>query len=320
MDYAENFTCRSQDAPQGFHWNNIQVTIHSIVPSYKCRNCTEIPKTVTDSLVFICDDLTHDHYGVQHFVKTGIQKILEKSEVNITHVVQFSNGAPTQYKNKINSANCSFSEEDFGVKTEKHFFGSRHGKGPCDREIGVLKKCAKTAVAAGCQDILEPMQFFQYCTENLSLPKVGVDQDHTQTKRQFFYVKKTDVNRNLPERANVKQLKDTRKYHCIRSVQPFVISLRGKSCFCGGCLGEGPCSDEDITGPWTVVNLKKDIQQEAKRGRGRVVQQGEARRGRGQGNQQGGAKRGRSRGRNRHSSSGKQALKLKNEVVFCCQM
>lgn len=123
---------------------------------------------------------------------------------------------------------------------------------------------------------------------------MGVDQDHTHTKRQFFYVKKTDVNRNLPERANIKQLKDTRKYHCIRSVQPFVISVRERSCFYGGCLGKGPCSNEDITGPWTVVNLKKDKHQEARRGRG--VQQGEARRGRDRGVQQGEARRCRGRG------------------------
>lgn len=123
---------------------------------------------------------------------------------------------------------------------------------------------------------------------------MGVDQDHTHTKRQFLYVKKTDVNRNLPERANINQLKDTRKYHCIRSVQPFVISVRERSCFYVGCLGENPCSNEDITGPWTVVNLKKDIQQEARRGRG--VQQGEARHGRGRGVQQGEAGRGRGLG------------------------
>lgn len=209
-----------------------KVTIHSTVASNKCRKCIENPETVTDPMVFITDDLTHDHNGVQHFVIIGIRRILEESKGNITHVVYFSDGAPTQYKNKINFVNCSFSEEDFGVKTKKHFFSSRHGKGPCDREIGVLKKCA---VAAGCQDILEPMQFFQYCTENLSLPKVGVDQDHTHTKIQFFYVKKTDVNRNLPERANIKQLKDTRKYHCTRSVQPCVISVRERSCFCRGC-------------------------------------------------------------------------------------
>lgn len=36
MNYAENFTCRAQDAPQEFHWNNTQVIIHSIVASYKC--------------------------------------------------------------------------------------------------------------------------------------------------------------------------------------------------------------------------------------------------------------------------------------------
>ncbi|XP_062593374.1 uncharacterized protein LOC134254851 [Saccostrea cucullata] len=268
-------------------------------------------------MVFISDDLTHDHHGVQHFVEIGIKRLLEESEGNITHVLQFSDGTPTQYKNKINFVNCSFSEEDFGVKTEKHFFASRHGKGPCDREIGVLKKCAKNAVAAGCQDILEPMQFFQYCTENLSLPKGGVDQDHSHTKRQFFYVKKTDVNRNLPERTNVKQLKDTRNYHCIRSVQPYGISVRERSCFCEGCLGEGdPCVNFDITGPWTVVNLKKGVHEEGRRGRGRGVQRGQGRRGRGRGIQQdeercgrgrgvqrGQGRRGRGYHRNRHSSS-----------------
>lgn len=72
--------------------------------------------------------------------------------------------------------------------------------------------------------------------------------------------------------------------------------MRERSCFCGGCLGKGPCSNEDITGPWTVVNLKKDIQQEARRGRGRGVQQGKARRGRGRRVQQGEARRGRGRG------------------------
>lgn len=97
MNYAENFTCRAQDAPQEFHWNNTQVIIYSIVASYKCCKCTENPKTVTDSMMN-----THDHHGVQHFVKIGIQKILEESEGNITRCSVFRwSPNPEQEQNKF---------------------------------------------------------------------------------------------------------------------------------------------------------------------------------------------------------------------------
>lgn len=40
MDYAENFTCKAQDAPQGFHWSNINCIIHPIVANYICNEWT----------------------------------------------------------------------------------------------------------------------------------------------------------------------------------------------------------------------------------------------------------------------------------------
>ena len=71
---------------------------------------------------------------------------LQSNGVKIDRLIQFSDCAPSQYKNKTSFTDASFSEKDFGFRTEKHFFGSRHGKGPCDREIGVLKKKARLEV------------------------------------------------------------------------------------------------------------------------------------------------------------------------------
>ena len=136
LDFAENYTCRPQDAPQGCHWTNTQCTLHPVVASYKCSepDCGDV---VTDSIVFISEDNGHDYHAVQHFVEGAIAIL--KEEVNFRRVIQFSDGAPSQYKNKVYFADCSFSEQDFNILSERHFFGSRHGKGPCDREIGVIK-------------------------------------------------------------------------------------------------------------------------------------------------------------------------------------
>ena len=173
----------------------------------------------------VSDDLKHDYHGVQHFVVKAIKLLKEENRNSLKRFVQFSDGAPTQYKNKVNFVNCSFSENDLGVKTQKHFFGSRHGKGPCDREIGVLKKSAKAAVAAGGETILSPKEFFSYYEKNLTLPKEGGLQ-HVHTKRRFFFVGKNEINRNNQQRINVKPLEDTRKYHSIQGIEPFVVCAR----------------------------------------------------------------------------------------------
>ncbi|CAG2216976.1 unnamed protein product [Mytilus edulis] len=55
---------------------------------------------------------------------------------------------------------------------EKHFFGSRHGKGPCDGESGgVVKRSATVAVAARGCIISNALNFYLYAKKQLSVPK-----------------------------------------------------------------------------------------------------------------------------------------------------
>jgi len=148
MDFGENYACRHQDETQGAHWHYDQVTIHPIVTYYHCpsEGCNEITH---ESLVFISNDHKHDYHAVQHFVKKSNQYLLEQQGLVFNKEIHFSDRAPTQYKSKANFVDLSMAQEDFGLDIEKHFFGSRHGKGPCDGEIGVLKRSASLAVKRG---------------------------------------------------------------------------------------------------------------------------------------------------------------------------
>ena len=87
MDFAENFTCRPQDAPQGCHWNNTQCTIHPIVATYKCTEYEVPGSVVTDSIALISSDLQHDHYAVQHFTGKDLELLLSEDVVFNSHPV-----------------------------------------------------------------------------------------------------------------------------------------------------------------------------------------------------------------------------------------
>jgi hypothetical protein len=168
MEFAENYSSRPQDGPQGCHWNNSQTMIHPVVASYMCH-VPECQLVITDSVIFISDDLTHDQHAVQHFMTTSV-KLLKTEGVPFDTLLTFLEGAPTQYKNWLGFVDCSHAPEDFDLQAERHFFGSRHGTGPCDREIGVIKKSVIRLVAARQIDILTARDLFNACKQRLRQP------------------------------------------------------------------------------------------------------------------------------------------------------
>lgn len=256
MDYAENYACKSQDEAQGAHWNNRQATIHPVVASYRCEEAG-CSKMVTDSIFFISDDLKHCYHGVHHFRKEAIA-YLEGKGIPIGKLIQFTDGAPTQYKSKVNFVDASFSLTDFGFLTEKHFFGSRHGKGPCDREIGVLKKQATLAVNAHQVEIADALGLFCFGRDNLTRPKVSEEQ-HVHERRNFIFVKNGDIDRERQGRVDVKPLKGTHQLHCVFPTgEPYRVSSRERSCFCIHCMtAVGECDHLDVTGEWKTSDLEK---------------------------------------------------------------
>ena len=100
-----------------------------------------------ESFVFISDYLNHDAHAVHHFQVMAVNALKARGMI-FTKVIQFSDGCGAQYKGRTNFVDVSHAAEDTGVPTEKHFFGSRHGKGPCDAEIGIVKRMVSSAVKA----------------------------------------------------------------------------------------------------------------------------------------------------------------------------
>ena len=257
MDFGENYACHHQDEAQGAHWHYEQVTLHPIVTYYHCPTdgCNEI---VHESVIFISNDHKHDYHAVQYFVKKTNQYLLEQ-RLNICKEILFSDGAPTQYKSKANFLNLSMSKEDYGFDIEKHFFGSRHGKGPCDGEVGVLKRSASLAVKRG-QVISDAEDFYKFAKDTLSLPKSSVSNDiatHTHAKRTFIKVNEGEISREQARLKDIKCIPQTRSTHQYRGIQPYIVTVRERSCFCEECvIGEGTCQNEHIVGRWNVHNLK----------------------------------------------------------------
>ena len=90
----------------------------------------------------ISDCLVHDTVAVYLFQKTLIKFLKSNLTWPIHHIIYFSDGAPTQYKNRKNFINLCNHQNDFGVPAEWHFFATSHGKGPCDGIGGTVKRLA----------------------------------------------------------------------------------------------------------------------------------------------------------------------------------
>lgn len=144
LDFSENFTCIFQNESQSAHWCKQQITLHPVVCLYQCPLHG---KTVRESIVIVSEDLTHDHHAVEYF----IQKVTEhlQQHLEITKHIQWSDGCSCQYKSKGPFSDVAFAPKKYKFPVERHYFGSRHGKGPSDGEGGVVKRSATTAVLCG---------------------------------------------------------------------------------------------------------------------------------------------------------------------------
>lgn len=139
-DFGQNYTCHHQEEIQGAHWSRSETTIHPVVAYYN----TDAGIT-RESFIFLSNDHKHDAHA-SHFYQIKAIEDLFRRGMQFEKIVHFSDGCASQYKGKTNFVDVSFAEVDTGVVTEKHYFGTRHGKGPCDAEIGVLKKNAGLTV------------------------------------------------------------------------------------------------------------------------------------------------------------------------------
>jgi hypothetical protein len=252
LDFAENYTCLAQDEIQSAHWATDQVTVHPLVVYYNCKH-NDTSHIAQEALVFISNDLQHDSHAVHHFETVAMQYLKDIRGLTLSRIVEFTDGCSCQYKSRGPFADLSFAEVDHGVKFERQFFGSRHGKGPSDGVSGTVKNAVRLAVTARRTVVNEAVAMYNFCSKNL------VRESCAKQRRSFFFVKKGDINRDRPEREVKTALSGTRVLHAVRTVEPGVLDTRLLGCFCEGCVSptqQSHCSNATYVMPWQKRVLK----------------------------------------------------------------
>jgi len=264
-DFAENYRCVYQDEISAAYYQYKQATLHPIVSFHHCPDCSEM---MTSSYVCISPDLLHDAYAVKQF-QQNVKDHLTSTGTEIGHLVQFSDGCAAQYKSKSPFMHLALYESS----EERAFFGSRHGKGPCDALGGVVKKAAERYVMTKRGLIRDAKEMFDFANDHLTVdPCHGEDGCHN--KRIFFF--NESINRSSDLTNEAVTVPNTRQLHAVKNklnASDPTILARKLSCFCTGCTSmSGNCSNRSHVEGWRTIPLTKPGVLSTKRRRSSVAE------------------------------------------------
>jgi hypothetical protein len=204
--------------------------------------------------MFVSEDNTHDAAAVNKFVKLATEHLTKVRGLTIEAQIQLTDGCAAQYKSKVPFTDISFCKKDLGCLVERHFYGSRHGKGPSDGAGAVLKSAVRRVVMGRNIVVNNSKDLFEFAQQKMAKE----DENHKEHfKRTVFHV--TDIDHNRPERCEqFKTLKGTRQVQAVQAVDKMLIKTRNLSCFCEGCIGDAPaCVSRDYVGEWQLHDIHR---------------------------------------------------------------
>ena len=255
IDFAENYTCFSQNEIQGAHWAKDSVTIHPCIALYRCPRDNEI---VDECIDIISDDLLHDSHAVHCFMTKVIHHLKVTRNANFEHAYVISDGCAAQYKSRVPFMDVSCSLDDYGITIERCFYGSRHGKNRCDGEAGVLKSKATRSVKNKVATISNAKMFYDLV--HAALEKKGQSDDGAcfHKRRTFLYVDRATISHDRPDR-DAKTVPGTRALHSVIGVKRGAIRTRRLSCFCTECISKryDLCLQHQYVDNWKDVKMKR---------------------------------------------------------------
>jgi hypothetical protein len=246
IDFAKNRGLIHEEELKCAFFQQQQVTLHPIVNFYRVEG-----EVVRHAMIVISDDLTHDFHAVKTFMSRATAALQEVVGTDIEKRIVFSDGCSAQYKSCGPLADLSLDDGN----VNRNFYGSEHGKGEGDAEIGTLNRSLDRAIVARRRgritQIATAFDVFRYAVQNLS--KTTGD-----SRRTYIYVKSGEIDRNRPE-TTVKTLAGTRAIHQAQNLpEPYSLLVRGLSCFCSPCIHEtfDRCHNKGIVGAFKKVGLK----------------------------------------------------------------
>ena len=236
LDFGKNRAIHHQDQAKCDYYNARQVTIHPVVMYY--RSPTVRGLTVRDAMIMVSDDLKHDHFAVTRFLKESLDYI-KKINLQATNICIFSDGCAAQYKGRATMAALSINP----LHITWNFFGSDHGKGEADGELGVLNRSLEKAILGRKVIISNANDICQWSNipGNMYLDEPG-------SKRHFHHI--IDIERR-GEATNVKSLNGIRSLHQIRNTsEDYILEGWRLTCFCPYCKGTEKKGFASIRNMW----------------------------------------------------------------------
>jgi hypothetical protein len=203
VDFAENYTAKSQNEIQSAYWSYTQVTIFTV--------CAWEQGGV-HSMAIVSDYLSHDKYAVNTFLKL-ILDYLNKNIRQFDEIVFFSDGAASQFKQKYLLANITH----WGSNISWNYFATSHGKGAVDGIGGQLKRNVRIQVMKGSCTVQNAAEFARTA-------KVAA------AKTVIIYCSKADVEKEVDSLNElwhgVVAIPGTKSVHQVCAVSPNVVSTR----------------------------------------------------------------------------------------------
>lgn len=232
-DFAENHRLVHQDEIASAYYNYNQATVFPVMTYYWLDG-----KLQHEAVVVISDDLVHDAFSAKTCADR-VEDYLVSKGVQWNHHILYSDGCAAQFKSKTP---FHFLKET-AASQERAYFGSRHGKSPCDGIGGTVKKAAKDYVRTRRGVIRDAKEMFDFAVSNLTSPQ-----------RSFIYVSTSDIKLTRKLSIHPKTIKGTQKIHSIKNGSSGILFSRKLSCFCKNCLlGEEGCSNSSFVDEWETA-------------------------------------------------------------------
>ena len=158
MDFAENRKACFNAEVKLAHFVKSQITLHPVVVYINNAQ----GQLVRHTLMYLSDDICHDYHAVQQFTSLAID--FARELVPLRRVILFSDGCASQYKGKGTFADLCLTT---GVRFERAYYGSEHGKGEADGETGMLSQMLARAVAGGKVNIRDARDLCMWAKHNM---------------------------------------------------------------------------------------------------------------------------------------------------------
>ena len=163
------------------------------------------------SIVIASDYLSHNKYAVLAFMSMLVDHLKHIREFN--RYVVFSDGAPTQFKQKFTMCGMTLLQQSLSW----NFFATSHGKGAVDG-IGrrIKRDVYNTTLSKGLviKNLDDFVDVAEHCSKNITVLKC--------TKKHVLSTVK-QVDEDISDSAGIP---GTHKMHCVKVLAPYVIETK----------------------------------------------------------------------------------------------